>query len=196
LELAPKGEREFVEDVYRFRVMINIDKLFVAKGDEPRVEIESLPHFRGAISFSGRLLERGQNALRNKRDPKDTSSSEFLKRCHELSEDWIKRLYLQQLAEINNYVDVLGKYPEIVRALDVEPELRNFAGDLVALEHDKDCLHTLDKQEHDNMTASIPDGYRSTLSISETDAEAYFAVSMIPAPWPLGDWPKSKELTN
>jgi hypothetical protein len=125
--------RRIVNSVYKFRILANIVRLYVAKGIARDNELESLISLFSAKSLSDELISKYKNKLLEIKKLSGSSESGIDPQCANLSEDWFKRLYMQRLLVLNDFIDVIGKYPEVIRVLDADRTVGQYAGELVSI---------------------------------------------------------------
>lgn len=129
-------------EVYNFAILGNIVRLYITRGTDRKVELESLIYLNQAIR-SGQKLLRYPNLPKVLLEIKKHSmnlETGIMAQCASELEDWFKPIYLRYIIIMNNIVDVLGKYPDVILTLNNEATLRADADELVSI--DIRCLFT------------------------------------------------------
>ena len=91
-----KGDRATVDDVYRLRVLINIDKLYTQiKGISRDVELDSLTHFNYTIQLFDNLLQgyNSKNVLADLKKISANSESGIIDQCDKFPAEWSRLQY-------------------------------------------------------------------------------------------------------
>jgi hypothetical protein len=132
--------------VYDFEILNTISSLYINMGTNRNTELESLSYFNSAIkSGQALIMHYGGEKLAAMKKLSENSESGIKIECSDLVDDWFKPVYLGYLISINNLVDVLGKYPDMIVALGAEQEIRRYANELLSI--DLQCLYTQDKYQ-------------------------------------------------
>lgn len=139
-----QDSQKTVDTVYRLQALSNIISLYVVRGTARKDELESLIPLFEAKSLIDSLIGNYKNVLKEMKKQSENNETGIAAQCATISADAFKRLYYQRLIFINDLVDILGKYPEVVRALEAGRTLAQYADELVSI--NIRCLFTIDNR--------------------------------------------------
>ena len=94
--------------VYKFRVLMAIDQILVNEATSSSVEITAYPYFLETARYGQKLLEDLVNFDFQCNDLREKNIH-----CNEMK-DWEKNFYLDFIKQVNNFIDTISKYPNLI----------------------------------------------------------------------------------